>query len=100
MNSNIQNELLKIKYHQKLLLMITLEENKEETLFFQGVIDFDLSEIQVKNIIEIVQDGEIDDLKNYLLKENINFDIHALLKSMINQSILIDNSKKLLLDLN
>lgn len=99
LDTTIKNELLKIKYHQKLLLMIAIEENKEETLFFQGIIDFDLCEKQVKAIIEIVEDGTIENLKNYLINENIDFDIHALLESMISQSILVDNSKKLLLDL-
>ncbi|MEI5994495.1 hypothetical protein [Candidatus Enterococcus mansonii] len=99
MDTNIKEELSKIKYHQKLLLMITLKENKEDTLFFQGIIDFDLSEKQVKEIMTVVQDGTVEKLKKYLLKENINFDIRALLKSMISQSILLENSKKLLHDL-
>ncbi|MGX7265818.1 hypothetical protein [Enterococcus crotali] len=96
MDNNIKDELSKIKYHQKLLLIIALEENKEETLFFQGIIDFDLNEKQVKKIISIVQDDEVEDLENYLLNENIDFEIHTLLKSMISQSILIDNSQKFL----
>lgn len=96
MDNNIKDELSKIKYHQKLLLIIALEENKEATLFFQGIIDFDLSEKQVKKIISIVQDDEVEDLENYLLNENIDFEIHTLLKSMISQSILIDNSQKFL----
>lgn len=44
----------KMKYHQKMLLNITVHEDPDEVLFFQQIISYDLDEKQVNSIIKLL----------------------------------------------
>ena len=52
----MHNEIEKIKYHQKMLLIIATSDDSEKMLFFQNIIAFDLSEQEVKSILAFVQE--------------------------------------------
>lgn len=51
---DIMQELKRIKYHQKLLLMISTHENPDSLSFFSQIIDWDLEKKDEKTIRHIM----------------------------------------------
>lgn len=107
---DIINQIKKIKYHQKLLLTIALDEEPEQYSFFHFVMNNDLSEKDSKiilNLLQIFEDkrnnveieiGEFnlletdfivsfDTFKTTLQKANINVEYTYLLKALKRQNI-------------
>lgn len=88
-------ELEKIKYHQRLLIHIATNVYSDKTLFFQNVIVFDLSEEQVKIILQAIMQGELNSLIQYIDNESIKYSVENILNDCINQDICIENCKKM-----
>ena len=92
----MNNEIEKIKYHQKMLLIIATSDNSEKTLFFQNIIAFDVSEQEVKSILEFVQEQDANGLKNFINDNQLSYDFETILSDLISQDMLVDKAKAML----
>ncbi|EEM13499.1 DUF1878 family protein [Bacillus pseudomycoides] len=78
---NIEQEIKKIKYHQKLMLTMFLHDDPERFSFYHQIIDFDLDEQIEKTILNIIslfnkrlsQDSDFSFEKDYF--NSINFKV-------------------------
>lgn len=92
----MNNEIEKIKYHQKMLLIIATSDDSEKTLFFQNIIAFDVSEQEVKSILEFVQEQDANGLKNFINDNQLSYDFETILSDLISQDMLVDKAKAML----
>lgn len=92
----MHNEIEKIKYHQKLILIIATSDDSEKMLFFQNIIAFDLSEQEVKSILEFVQEKNTNGLKKFIKDNQLSYDFETILSDLINQEILVNKARKML----
>lgn len=95
-NEVMNNEIEKIKYHQKMLLIIATSDDSEKTLFFQNIIAFDVSEQEVKSILEFVQEKDTDGLKKFINDNQLSYDFETILSDLITQEILVNKAEGML----
>lgn len=89
------SDLDKVKYHQKLLLHIAINNDSSKTLFFQNVITFDLSEEQVKYILKFIMKHRLEGLIDYLKNEKIDYPIINILDDCIKQDLCVENCQEM-----
>lgn len=92
----MNNEIKKIKYHQKILLIIATADDREKTLFFQNIIAFDISEQEVKSILEFVQKKDANGLKTFIKDNQLTYDFETILSDLISQDMLVDKAREML----
>lgn len=92
----MHNEIEKIKYHQKMLLIIATSDDSEKMLFFQNIIAFDLSEQEVKSILAFVQEKNTNGLKEFIKDNRLNYDFETILSDLNNQEILVNKAGEML----
>lgn len=92
----MNNEIEKIKYHQKILLIIATADDREKTLFFQNIVAFGLSEKQVQMILMCVKTQNAVDLKLFICTEKLEYDFESILTDLIQQGILVRQAKLML----
>lgn len=92
----MNNQVERIKYHQKILLIIATSDNSEKTLFFQNIIAFDVSEQEVKSILEFVQEKNSNGLKKFINDNQLNYDFEIILSDLISQKILVNKAGRML----
>lgn len=95
-NEAMNNEIEKIKYHQKMLLIIATSDDSEKTLFFQNIIAFDVSEQEVKSILEFVQEKDTNGLKKFINDNQLSYDFETILSDLISQEILVNKAGEML----
>jgi hypothetical protein len=91
--NTLENEIKKIKYHQKLLLNIASHENPEEVYFFQQIISYDLDEEQVNSLLNLFSSIEnILEQKNTFDSSQIDYfkslGIHIDINLITNENII------------
>lgn len=92
----MNNEIAKIKYHQKILLIIATSDDSEKTHFFQNIIAFDVSEQEVKSILGFVQEKDSTGLKKFINDNQLSYDFETILSDLISQDMLVNKSKEML----
>ncbi|MFI8685977.1 DUF1878 family protein [Rossellomorea sp. NPDC077527] len=125
--NEIVEQINKLKYHQRLLLTISMDEEPEQYSFFHMIINHDLSEKDTKIIVGLLQTLEekrvnntisdkheksilallekdfsvtLDTFQNALNKANLDLDPVHLLKALKRQHICIELCDYLLNDSN
>ncbi|MCK1994933.1 DUF1878 family protein [Peribacillus muralis] len=94
---NMLDELNKVKYHQKLLLTIALDNNPEQYTYFHFIMNHDLSEKDSKVIFHLLHALE-DKREGIYQKDKYEAGIASLLGD--NPSVSIDTIEKALLHVN
>lgn len=79
-----------------MLLIIATSDDSEKTLFFQNIIAFDVSEQEVKSILEFVQEQDANGLKNFINDNQLSYDFETILSDLISQDMLVDKAKAML----
>ncbi|MGO3360423.1 MAG: DUF1878 family protein [Leuconostoc mesenteroides] len=92
----MDNELERIKYHQKMLLIVATSDDSEKTLFFQNIIAFDVSEQEVKAILKFVQEKDANGLKSFIEDNQLSYDFETILSDLITQKMLVNQAKEML----
>ncbi|CAI8876972.1 DUF1878 family protein [Bacillus pseudomycoides] len=85
---NIEQEIKKIKYHQKLMLTMFLHDDSERFAFYHQIIDFDLDEQIEKTILNIIS------LFNKRLSQDSNFSFEKDYFNSINFKAIYDCNVK------
>lgn len=99
-NEGLMQEINKIKYHQKLMLIVATSTENEPTNFFENVIANDVSEEQVKDLINLVKNGDLKTLESYIQESGVRYAPEYFLRDLIEQEMLTDKATTLLSKIN
>lgn len=85
---DFEQEILKLKYHKKLMLTMVLHEDSEKFAFYHQIINYDLEEKDEKAILSIIS------LFNKRLSEENNFDLEKEFFNSISLQVIYDSNIK------
>ncbi len=89
---NIEQEILKLKYHKELMLTMLLHEDSEKFAFYHQIINYDLERKDEKAILNIIS------LFNKRLSEENNFDFEKEFFDSISLQVIYDCNIKPTID--
>lgn len=82
------------------MLIVTTSTENEPTNFFENVIANDVSEEQVKDLINLVKNGDLKTLESYIQESGVRYEPEYLLRDLIEQEMLTDKATTLLYKIN
>ncbi|PEQ05042.1 DUF1878 family protein [Bacillus toyonensis] len=89
---NFEQEILKLKYHKKLMLTMLLHEDSEKFAFYHQLINYDLEAKDEKAILNIIS------LFNKRLSKENNFDLEKEFFNSISLQVIYDYNIKPTID--